>query len=341
MKTFIVVFINLAIVLITFSSFARAASSTNPQSTKIAINNSTTVEMFGFADLLATFRNKSDGSTFDIGQAEIDLRSDFTDHFTMALAIAYGEGVFTIGAFTADYTAWSVSDEASSTPLGIKNISIGGGQYDVRFGIDWHVYASIDRKLVSTPLVVENTHNSWNDMGVYASAEAARGNVSIFVVNGFCHEGIYPDGEEFTAHNDLAMGGRLGMTPQEFVEVGGSIATISGLDDSHEMLLVGADFRFSMAEVEIKGEYITHRLESKVYREFSNDGYYVQAVYGIGEWYLVGRYGEFRSEQRSTDLARLSAGIGYTCNDRIALRLEYQANDSIDDTAFFQVAFGF
>lgn len=341
MKTLTVVFINLTIVLIAFSSSARATSSTNPQSTKIAINNSTTVEIVGFADLLATFRNKSDGSTFDIGQAEIDLKSDFTDHFIMELAIAYDEGVFTIGAFTANYTAWSVSGETASTPFGIKNIAIGGGQYDVRFGIDWHVYASIDRKLVSTPLVVENTHNSWNDMGVYASAKAAGGNVNIFVANGFCHEGIYPDGEEFTAHNDLAMGGRLGMTPQEFVEVGGSIATISGLDDSHDMLLVGADFRFSIAEVEIKGEYITHRFESKVYREFTNDGYYIQAVYGIGEWSLVGRYGEFRSDQRSTDIARLSGGIGYTCNGIITLRLEYQANESTDDAAFFQVAFGF
>jgi len=316
-------------------------SSTEPQPAEIAIGDSTTLEIVGFGDLLTTFQKENDGSTFDIGQAEVDLESEMTDRISVALAIAYDEGAFVIGAFIVDYTAWSLCDEATSSPLGINSVTVGGGQYDVPFGIDWHVYPSIDRKLVSSPLVVENTHDSWNDYGGYASVEGTWGNATTFIANGFCHEGVNATGEELATHNDLAIGGRLGIAPHETVEVGGSVASISGQDGSHDMLLAGADMQFSVASFKIKGEYIAHRFESKENSDFTNDGYYVQGLYGIGDWYLVGRYGEFRPDQQSADIARMSAGIGHTFNDIVELRLEYQANKATDDAAVFQVAVGF
>jgi len=316
---------------------------TNAQDTRpaeIAINESTTLEIVGFGDLLATFQDENDGRTFDIGQAEVDLESELTSRFVIALAIAYDEGSFAMGAFTADYKVWSASESTPSI-LGIDNVTVGGGQYDVPFGIDYHVYPSIDRKLVSSPLVVENTHDSWNDLGAYASAEAAWGNVTVFVANGFCHEGIDPDGNGLETHNDLAAGGRVGITPLENIEVGGSIASITGLDDSHDMILAGADLQVTAAGLEIKGEYIVHEFDAREGSDFTNDGYYLQGLYGIGEWYLVGRYGEFRPDQQSADIGRMSAGIGRSINDIIELRFEYQANEAMKDIAVFQVAFGF
>ena len=330
----------LALVTLTNAQDTTSTVPSEPQPAEIAINESTTLQIVGFGDLLTTFQDERDGSTFDIGQAEVDLESELTDRFAIVLAIAYDEGSFAIGAFTADYNVWSASE---STPLilGIENVTIGGGQYDVPFGIDYHVYPSIDRKLISSPLVVENTHDSWNDLGGYASAEATWGNVTAFVANGFCHERTDPAGEELATHNDLAIGGRLGLTPHESVELGGSVARIHGLDQSHDMLLAGADIQLAVANFEIKGEYIAHRFGSSESNDFTNDGYYIQGVYSIGDWNLVGRYGEFRPNQRSHEIARTSAGIGRSINDIIELRFEYQANNAAQDVAVFQVAFGF
>lgn len=311
-----------------------------PRPTEIAINGSTTLQIVGFGDLLATFQDENDGRTFDIGQAEVDLESELTNGFVIALAIAYDEGSFAIGSFTADYNVWSASESTLSI-LRINNVTIGGGQYDVPFGIDYHVYPSIDRKLVSSPLVVENTHDSWNDCGGYASAEASWGNVTAFVANGFCYEGEDPHGDELCTENDLAVGGRLGLTPHESAEIGGSVASVAGRNGTADMLLAGADIQFSIANFELKGEYIAHRFDSHEGTHLTNDGYYLQGVYGIGDWYLVGRYGEFRPNQRSADIARMSAGIGRSINDIIELRLEYQANEAAKDAAVFQVAFGF
>ena len=334
-----------SVFILALATFVNAQDATSTETTEsrpaeIAINESTTLQIVGFGDILATFSEENDGRRFEIGQAEVDLESELTSRFSMALAIAYDEGSFTIGAFTADYEVWSAS-ESSPSIMGVNNFSIGGGQYDVPFGIDYLVYPSIDRKLVSTPLVVENTHDSWNDIGGYAFAEATWGNVTAFVANSFCYEGANPAGEELTTQNDLAIGGRLGLVPHESIEVGGSIAKISGLDQTYDMLLTSVDLQLAVANFEIKGEYISHNFDSKEEGEFTNDGYYVQGLYGINDWYLVGRYGEFRPDQKSADIARMSAGVGHIINDMIELRLEYQANKEIKDTAIFQVAFGF
>jgi hypothetical protein len=139
------------------------------QITETAADESTALRIFGFGDLLATFRDETDGRTFDVGQAEVDMEGELTDRLAMSLAIAYDEGSFGIGALTVDYSAW-FADESRPPMLGIENVTVGGGQFDVPFGIDYHVYPSIDRKLVSSPLIVENTHDSWNDYGAYVLA---------------------------------------------------------------------------------------------------------------------------------------------------------------------------
>ncbi|PKK82701.1 MAG: hypothetical protein CVT49_12240 [candidate division Zixibacteria bacterium HGW-Zixibacteria-1] len=333
------------ILVLALATLANAQDTTptvpaGPRPTEIAINESTTLQIMGFGDLLTTFQDNNDGSTFDIGQAEVDLESELTDRFAIALAIAYDEGSFTIGAFTADYNAWSVSESRPSF-LGINNFTIGGGQHDVPFGIDWHVYPSIDRKLISSPLVIENTHDSWNDIGGYASTEATWGNVTVFVANGFSYEGTDPSGEELETHNDLAIGGRLGLILNGSFELGGSLARIYGLDQTHDMLLAGVDIQVSIENFKFKGEYIAHRFESDDNSNFTNDGFYLQGFYGIGSWYLIGRYDEFRPDQKSADIARTSTGLGHNINDIIELRLEYQANKEAEDAAIFQVAFGF
>ena len=72
-----------------------------------------------------------------------------------------------------------------------------------------------------------------------------------------------------------------------------------------------------------------------------DDGHYIQGLYNIGNLYLVGRYDEFRPNQKSEDKLRISSGIGYSVNEIVNLRLEYQIDESDDNFAVFQVAFKF
>jgi len=142
-------------------------------------------------------------------------------------------------------------------------------------------------------------------------------------------------------HNDLSIGGRIGIVPHEIIEIGGSVAQIKGLDGIHDMLLAGADIQISAENFEMKSEYITHQFNSDDDPEFTNDGYYLQGLYNIGNWYLVGRYNEFRTNQKSDNNSRVSTGIGCSINEIVNLRLEYQIHEGEDNSAIFQIAFGF
>ncbi len=312
-------------------------------STPITIGDSMSLQITGFGDLVAKVAEENDGNTFGIGQVEIGLESDLTDAVSFALAIAYDDGAFGIGAFTIDWTAWEREEGASASFAGITNVTVGGGQFDVPFGIDWQVYPSIDRRLVSTPLVVGHTHNCWNDLGGYFSAEATWGKAILFGVNGFCREDHDQTSEESEAASDVALGGRLGLIPLANLEVGGSYALVLGQDATDDMELVGADMQFSIENFTLKGEYIVHRFKGGESNDFSIDGSYLHGVYDIGSWYLVARYGERSREQEGEDkVSRFSGGVGRVVSDQVELRLEYQANSgSVDDAAFFQVAVGF
>ena len=220
-------------------------------------------------------------------------------------------------------------------------MAVGGGQYDVPFGIDWKVYPSIDRKLVSVPLVVENTHNGWNDLGGYLFAEDDWGNLSAFVANGFCFEGEDCFGDELETENKFSVGGRLGLTPFEQLEIGGSYASIEGQAGSHYMDLIGGDIQFAIGDLEMKAEYIAHRFHLVGNEKFTNDGFYWQGLYNVKQWYVVGRYGEFLPDGSRTDISRFSSGIGCSVNQALQLRIEYQINNASENGMMFQAAVSF
>jgi len=320
---------------------AQDTASSEPRPAQIEFGESRSLTISGFGDILADFQNKDDGSTFYIGQTEVDIESDLTEKFSIALAIAYDNEAFAIGAFTVDCNLFTANDEAAPSLLGIESVTVGGGQFDIPFGIDWHEYPSIERKIISSPLVVENTHGLWNDYGGYLAIESEFGNAVAFMANGFCYEGCDPSGESLTTENLRSGGGRIGLIPHKSIEIGASVASVEGRNNTVDMLLGGGDFRISLKELKLKGEYIAHNLHSGEIGDFTNDGYYVQAQYGIGEISLVGRYDEFRPNRENTDIQRWALGAGRTIRDRVELRFEYDINKSIDDSAIFQVAFRF
>jgi hypothetical protein len=165
--------------------------------------------------------------------------------------------------------------------------------------------------------------------------------VITFAANGFGYEGTNPEGENIETRNDLAIGSRLGFIPDDMIEIGGSLAKVYGLDDTHDMLLAGVDIQLSFENLELKGEYIFHQFESEIHPEFANDGFYAQGYYAIGERYLVGRFDNFRPDQRSDDSVCFSIGVGQSIQEIINLRLEYQLYEDNDNAAIFQIAIGF
>ena len=321
---------------------AQNTASTEDRATSITIGETATLEIVGFGDFTARYQEQNDDDAFSLNQVELDVESAISENITVALAVAYDDGAFSTGAFTVDWAAWEIGEKDNSSPfLGVTGVTIGGGQYDVPFGIDYLVYPSIDRKLVSTPLVIDNTHNEWNDYGGYISADAVWGNAVFFLANGFDFEGQNPDGEDVITDNEWAIGGRLGISLISEIEIGVSLADINCRTKSHDMQMAGADLQIDISRFELKGEYILHSFTPQRGYQYTNDGYYVQGLYRSADWYLVGRYDEFRPNQESRDIVRFSGGIGRSFSEAVELRLELQANKNVRNAAILQVAVGF
>ncbi len=57
--------------------------------------------------------------------------------------------------------------------------------------IDWNVYLSIDRNIVSGPIAVENIHDFWNDYGIQLYLESRLFNTVVYVTNSFGYQAGY------------------------------------------------------------------------------------------------------------------------------------------------------
>ena len=75
----------------------------------------------------------------------------------MRVAIAYNddESKFELGAAILDLHLFSSNGDNHLKGLQITHSSLQVGLFDVPFGIDYKSYASVDRKLISAPRVVE------------------------------------------------------------------------------------------------------------------------------------------------------------------------------------------
>ena len=295
------------------------------------------IELSGFFDALGTWQSSEDDKTeFGFGQAEIDLESELSDRVAVAVAVAYNpdDGIFELGAAELGFNLYG-ADEGFLT-----SVDVTAGQFDVPFGVDYHVVASPDRKLVTCPLAVAYTHDDWNDYGVQFGLECGAGNWVAYVVNGFessaeildevatlaLGEDVY---EEIDTSPANAFGTRLGGTPIDGLEFGTSFA--SGLNHSgeSEMLLWGADMQWSMFNFEVKGEWIYHSLNRSL-AESNNRGWYLQGAYDIlGRAFVVSRYGSFKPDGEEW-IGELSVGAGYRIYDGLELRWESLINEDSD-----------
>jgi len=313
------------------------------------------IEWSGFFDVTSGFQSSAEDETeFGLGQAEIDLASELSDNIAVEAAIAYNadDGVFELGEALIDVHLFGSEGGHIRPGFGIDHSFIVVGLFDVPFGIDYHVYPSVDRKLVTAPMVVGLTHGGWNDVGFQFGLEATHGNFVFYMVNGFessaevldevlslaAGEDVY---EEIDTSPANAIGTRLGIAPFAWLELGTSFATGWNASGESEMTLVGSDLQVSMFNFELKGEYIAHSVNRSIAEE-NNRGYYAQATYNIlDRAFVTTRYGSFKPEGADW-LGRSSIGAGYAINDAVGVRVETVLNeDNNNNQTIFQMVAAF
>ncbi|MFC1563503.1 hypothetical protein ACFL6G_01145 [candidate division KSB1 bacterium] len=294
------------------------------------------LEITGFADYY-TIRGveRTEESSYQFGQVEVDLETNIDEKVVIGAAIAFDPGseTFGMGAFTVDFRLFGNEEGHFRTGSDVNTSGIMIGQFDVPFGLDWQVYPSIDRKLVTGPVAVENLHDYWNDYGFQAYIDTRYFNAVVYGTNGFGYDDV---------DLNLSMGGRFGFRPHESLEIGSSYASFMNENNKSDMSLLGFDAQFSYDAFSFKSEYITRKNGLLGGHTLTSTGYYAQGLYDFGKYFIVSRYGRFDPDKDGNDyFTRLSAGGGYVILDGCELRLEYQVNNMEDNRMYMQLAVGF
>ena len=301
----------------------------------------------GFMDVLFT-TDHDDPATgdFALGQAELDIDAETSAFTAVSVAVAYDADaeVFGLGAAVMDLRLlgdpadhWRASDT-------FTNAGVIIGQFDVPLGIDWLVYPSLDRQLVSSPLAVLGTHDQWNDLGLLVYGEAEAFNIAAWLTDGFGREGVDPLDQPVALDVARSGGARAGFLPTAYLELGASAALLGGADPDQSQTLWGVDAQAVAGPWEFKGEYLSHEVHFTDDYAPVNTGWYAQGLRRFGDFHLVTRYDRFTPEEAGlVDLERLSLAAGLTVFEAAVVRCEYLAglSDDLDDTWVLQWAAGF
>jgi len=283
------------------------------------------VQIGGFADIYNERSAQSRlAGQYRVGQVEVGLSADLSSRVGIEAAVARDGSAPALAVLVADFRLVDSGDVQSA--LGVESLNVLVGRFDVPFGIDWHVYPSIDRLLVSGPLVVDGTHGGWNDLGVQAYAEAGR-----FDLVGYAVRGADIDAAEWAA------GTRVGVRSGD-AALGLSLAGLhdgSGLPNRH---LLGADIQWSFNSLSAKAEYV-RRWPAARGQDGVQHGAYVQGTWENQRYFAVVRLGAL--ETADGDEQRLSVGGGWRMRENCQLRMEFQANSAAREVLFTQLVVGF
>lgn len=283
------------------------------------------VRIGGFADIYNERSAQSRlAGQYRVGQVEVGLSADLSSRVGIEAAVARDGSAPALAVLVADFRLVDSGDVQSA--LGVESLNVLVGRFDVPFGIDWHVYPSIDRLLVSGPLVVDGTHGGWNDLGVQAYAEAGR-----FDLVGYAVRGADIDAAEWAA------GTRVGVRSGD-AALGLSLAGLhdgSGLPNRH---LLGADIQWSFNSLSAKAEYV-RRWPAARSQDGVQHGAYAQGTWENQRYFAVVRLGAL--ETADGDEQRLSVGGGWRMRENCQLRMEFQANSAAREVLFTQLVVGF
>ncbi|MDA3792106.1 MAG: porin [Elusimicrobia bacterium] len=282
-------------------------------------------EISGFVDVLCQGRQGEDTS-FGMGAFEIDFAHEFSEKICFEGAVVIEEGAAGLGQTLVDI---KLSEE--------EKLGVQAGLIDIPFGIDYQVFATPDRKLVSPPLVTELIMDGgWGDTGVNLYGSLSPLNYNIYIVNGMGEDTGDPVNQDADNNNVKTIGSRIGISPEEGIEVGVSYARGPYLDGNTEEVLsrIGCDVQFGLGRIKVKGEYIIGEEDIPTAAANKQSGYYLQLLGEATEKvYSVVRYGSW--EPKGGDgTTKLTLGLGYELEENVSLRVEYQMNDEkpeVDD----------
>ena len=348
----------------TITGSAAAVENPDLEFTKESFDDPIPLEITGFGDIITAFHSGEEtNSDFEMGQVEVDLETNIDEKIIIGAAIAYDpeSETFGLGAFTVDIHLFDI-DAGHFRPVnGIDHSGVIIGQFDVPIGIDWNVYPSIDRKLVSAPMAAVMTHDGWNDYGIQGYVDTRYFNAAIYGVNGFGYQTAYDSTGTWLGFNEwgydpedatldiqdsemkFSFGGRIGVKPHELVEIGGSYGGFANQKNKLDMALTGFDIQLHYENFSFKGEYISHKIGIAGDNEQTNSSYYGQGSYDFSNYFVVARYGVFNPYLEDVeDLTRFSAGLGWRILAGCETRLEYQKN-SVENTdaTYLQLVVGF
>jgi len=238
-------------------------------------------------------------------------------------------------------------------------VSLRAGKFVYPFGIERLAYSAPFNKLVDRPSPsVRIIPGTYSDVGLQLYGTLRPPHVhslkyELAVTNGldnFNKEGKQEDLQDNNSNKQL--GGRLALAPLSWIEIGGSYLT--GKYDRHNrhgLYLAGADLRLQRGGLELRGEYVTGRVEA-VGGDFSRHGYYLQTSYHHPlEWnylhYIEGviRYDSVNPRDDKLDglhADRLAFGLNFSPRQHIDIKLEYEKNLQSrggEDNVFIQAIF--
>jgi hypothetical protein len=297
------------------------------------------LQISGFGDYYSAIGRST---TQGIGQLEVDVATKLGDKIKIDAAIAYAEDNFRPTWFTIDFPILGNNENHFYPSQTFEHAGLIAGRFDVPFGVDWKVYPSIARKLISVPLVIEDTHGAWNDFGIQFYAESKWFSAVVFGTNGFGYEKMTPENEPFEVEMNAATGGRVGVKFQESLQIGGSIAQFYNKKNALDMQLTGVDLQYSLQKFSITGEYIVHQFSLADDNIVRNTGFYAQGLYDWGKYFLVIRQDLFSPHKQDEEqLVRTSFGGGWVILEGCQLRLEHQTSQDHDNVTYMQVVVGF
>jgi len=320
--------------------------------------NGPNVDISGHLDVLAVEGNVAVGNNdFRIGQFALNLSTDVNDRMIAAAEIAYAseDRAVVIDEAYLDWALFRDDGRPRNDPIGFTEVGLLIGQFDVPFGIDWRVYRSVDRLMVSVPMVVARTHRGWNDLGVQFHTATSWGTLAVFAVNGFNSSPALRLEEQAEiaprliasadeTNSDLvpseAYGARFGLLMSENAEIGTSFGAGYLADNDQQSRLFGFDATISYEDLQLKGEFISHHYDMTVDRT-SDLGFYTQGAYFFDRYFGVLRGETFHREGGPSEYCG-SAGAGWLVNRNAQLRAEYRlAEGSSNDTVYLQTAIAF
>jgi len=307
----------------------------------------TPVRISGFGDLqFTTDHDDSTTADFSLGQTELDFDVELSPYSSFSVAVAHNsvDGTFGLGAVTADFRWAGSSADHPYTSSWLETSGLIIGDFDIPFGLDWLVYPSIDRQLISSPAVVLHTHGQWHGIGANIYAESQSANFTAYLTDGFGHEGVAASGAPFSLATKQAVGFRAGVLPLAGIEIGVSGAQIGGVNADQTMALFGLDIQLLYGSWDFKGEYIGHTVHYLTATHPYNDGLYFQGIRHFASWYAVARYDRFSPAEGGLDaIDDASFGIGIPIHQASVLRGEYKTNLSGPTThsLVIQMASGF